>query len=365
MLDVALKLLNEFSNHSYDAYIVGGFVRDHLLGKDTNDIDITTNATPKEIRKIFEDKCLPNENYGSVVVVLKGVRFEITTFRKDIGTVDNRRPCEVKYIDELYPDLLRRDFVINTICMDKNGMIIDYLGGQEDIKKKIIRTVGPAKERFREDSLRILRAIRFATLLDFKLSDEVYKAIKEEKDLVKELSYYRKKEELDKIFNSTNRDYGIKLLIELGLDKVLELNNLDTIIGSKADSALVIWGLLEGRDKYPFNKNEADLIENISRVVKLNNLDPMCLYTYGLYVNSCAAKLKDIDIKNITESYNSLVIKSRNDIDIDTSDIMNVLARKPGKYIKDIYCDLEKNILYKKLPNEKDAICRYIREKYL
>ena len=114
MLEVALKLLKEFSNHSYKAYIVGGFVRDHLLGIESNDIDITTDATPKEVKEIFQDSCLPNEDYGSVVVMMKGIRFDITTFRKDIQYVNNRRPVEVQYIHELYPDILRRDFVMKS-----------------------------------------------------------------------------------------------------------------------------------------------------------------------------------------------------------------------------------------------------------
>lgn len=364
MLETALKLLKEFSEHSYEAYIVGGFVRDYLLGIESSDIDITTNATPKEIKEIFTDCCLPNEEYGSVMVTLKGVRFEITTFRKEIAYVDNRKPCEVKYIDDLYPDILRRDFIINTICMDENGKIIDFLGGQEDLKNKIIRTVGPAREKFHEDSLRMLRAIRFATILNFKLSDELVDAIKSEKHLLRDLSYYRKKSELDKIFNCPNRDYGVKLLLDLELSDELELTNLDKVLGCCVDSSIAIWSLLGVQDKYPFNRNELDLIADISKALTLNNLDPVCLYTYGLYVNSCAAKIKGMDLKNINEAYNNLIIKSRGEIDIDSMTIMNSLNRKPGKYIKDIYSDLERNILYKRLANTKSAIIDYIKEKY-
>ena len=133
MLDVAFSLLKEITSRSYKAYIVGGFVRDYLLGIESNDIDITTNATPKQIKEIFEDSCLPTEDYGSITVIKKGVRFEITTFRKEIEYANNRKPIEIKYIDDLFQDLLRRDFVINTLCMDQNGKILDYLGGQEDI----------------------------------------------------------------------------------------------------------------------------------------------------------------------------------------------------------------------------------------
>ena len=181
MMEHALKILKELTSKSYKAYIVGGFVRDYLLGIESNDIDITTNATPKEIKEIFNDNCLPNDDYGSVVVLKNGVHFEITTFRKEFDYVDNRRPLEVKYVNDLYTDLLRRDFVINTLCMDDNGKIIDYLGGQIDLEKRIIRCVGDSYVKFSEDSLRILRAIRFATILDFELSSDIIDLIKRKK----------------------------------------------------------------------------------------------------------------------------------------------------------------------------------------
>ncbi|MBO5120050.1 MAG: CCA tRNA nucleotidyltransferase, partial [Bacilli bacterium] len=183
MLEVALKLLEEITSRGFKAYIVGGFVRDYILGINSNDIDITTSATPKDIKEIFDDSCLPSEDYGSVTVIMKGIRFEITTFRKEIGYIDNRRPAEIKYIDDLYEDLLRRDFTINTICMDQNGEIVDLLNGREDLEMGIIRTVGVSKERFEEDVLRILRAVRFATILDFKLDNEVIEAIKDTREL--------------------------------------------------------------------------------------------------------------------------------------------------------------------------------------
>ena len=364
MLDVGLKLLNELTEHGYKAYIVGGFVRDHLLGIESNDIDINTNATPKEVKEIFADSCLPNEDYGSVTVVLKGIRFEITTFRKESEYVNNRKPSEVKYIDDLYEDLVRRDFTINTICMDQNGKILDYLGGREDLDKKIIRTVGDAYNKFNEDSLRILRAIRFATILDFKLDDEAVEAIKKTGYLLNNLSYYRKKEELDKIFTSPNYKNGIQLLLELGLDKELEIPNLSKVLESDTSSLIGIWSILNVTDKYPFNKNELELIHSINEVIPMNNMDPMTLYRYGLYVNSVAGEIKRQDIKDITESYVGLVIKSRKDIAIDSQKIMAVLHREPGKYLKDIYDDIEREILYRRLDNNEESICEYIGNKH-
>ena len=361
MLDIALKLLDEITSCGFQAYIVGGFVRDYILGIESNDIDINTNATPKEIKDIF-DSCLPNEDYGSVTVFKKGVRFEITTFRKEMSYLDNRRPSQIEYIDDLYQDLLRRDFTINTLCMNKDGEIIDFLGGRSEIDSRVVKTVGDAKTRFEEDSLRILRAVRFATLLDFELDKETREAIIETRELFKNLSYYRKKEELDKIFGSSNADKGISLLLDLGLDKYLELDNLDKV--TCTSSLIGVWSILNVVDKYPFNSNERELIKNINEAFLLNNLDPMALYKYGLYVNSVAGEIKGLDIKNITESYNNLVIQSRRDLDITSDDIMKGLNKGPGSYLKDIYSDIEREVLYRRVKNEKDAIMAYIIKNY-
>ena len=361
MLDIALKLLDEITSYGFQAYIVGGFVRDYILGIESNDIDINTNATPKEIKNIF-DSCLPNEDYGSVTVIKKGVRFEITTFRKEMSYLDNRRPSQIEYIDDLYQDLLRRDFTINTLCMNKDGEIIDFLGGRSEIDSRVVKTVGNAKTRFEEDSLRILRAVRFATILDFKLDKETRDAIIDTRELLKNLSYYRKKEELDKIFGSSNADKGISLLLDLGLDKYLELDNLDKV--TCTSSLIGVWSILNVVDKYPFNSNERELIKNINEAFLLNNLDPMALYKYGLYVNSVAGEIKGLDIKNITESYNNLIIQSRRDLDITSDDIMKGLNKGPGSYLKDIYSDIEREVLYRRVKNEKDAIMAYIIKNY-
>ncbi len=364
MLDVALKLLKEITSNSHEAYIVGGFVRDYILGIESSDIDITTNATPKEILEIFEDSCLPNEDYGSVTVIMKGIHFEITTFRREIEYVNNRKPIEIQYIDDLYEDLTRRDFVINTLCMDENGEVLDYLGGTDDLRNKVIRAVGNAYDRFMEDSLRILRAIRFATILDFTLDDDVADAILKTKYLLRDLSYYRKKEELDKIFTSTNYKNGIKLLLEFGLDKELELPHLKSVLDSGAVSLIGIWAVLDVGDKYPFHKNEVELIHNVHDVLLLDSFSPIVLYQYGLYVNSVVGEIKGKEISDITEAYNALPIKSRDEIMIDSQTIMNILHKKPGKFLQDIYKDIEEKILYGKLANDHSAICQYIVDTY-
>ena len=362
MLDGALKLLKELTEHDYKAYIVGGFVRDYLLGIDSQDVDIATNATPKEIKEIFSDVFLPTEDYGSVIVNKYGVRFEITTFRKEFNYQNHRRPDEIQYIDDLYQDLLRRDFTINTICIDENGEIVDFLGGRDDLERRLIRAVGDADERFEQDALRILRAIRFATVLNFQLDSEVVEAIRKHRGLLKELSFYRKKEELDKMFASGYADKGIDLLLEYHLDKTLELKNLSKV--ENTNSVIGIWSVLNVEDIYPFSNNEKELMANIRAVMTLNNLDPMALYEYGLYVNSVAGEMKGIDKKKITESYNRLTIHSRGDLAITSEEIMECLQKKPGEYLSDIYEDIEKEVLYRRLPNEKQQLLTYIRKNF-
>ena len=362
MLDNALEMLNEICDKGFKAYIVGGFVRDHLLGIKSNDIDITTNATPMEIRDIFKDDCLPGEDYGSVTVVRKNYRYEITTFRKDIGYVDNRRPSEIEYIDNLYDDLLRRDFTINTICMDKNGKIIDRLHGIDDLKKKVIKCVGDADVKFNEDALRILRAIRFATILNFRLDGDIIVSINKNKELIRNLSFSRKKDELDKIFTSSNSRNGINMILRYKLDKELEIKNLDKV--RCFSSSISIWSVLDFSDKYPFSSNERDIINNVNIVLKKNNLDPMNLYNYGLYVNSIAGEIKGINPKKITRAYVNLPIKSRREIDVEVDEIAELLHKEPGGYLKTIFEDLENAILYRRLANENGKILSYIKNKY-
>ena len=361
MLAEALKLLKKLTEHSYKAYIVGGFVRDYIMGIESNDIDINTDATPKQIREIFTDSCLPNEDYGSVTVIYKGIRFEITTFRKELTYINNRKPVEIEYINNLYEDLIRRDFTINTLCMDQDGNIIDMLEGKKDIEDKVIRTVGDAKSKFSEDTLRILRAVRFATILNFKLSDEVIDGIKNTKELLSNLSYYRKKEELDKIFTSPNYKNGIKLLLELGLDKELEIPNLEKVLSSDMISLIGIWAILNVTDRYPFTSNEKDLINDINTVLELDNMDELVLYKYGLYVNSVAGEIKGLDIKKMSTKYENLVIHNRNELVINGDDIVDTLNEKPGPHVKIIIDDIEKNVLLGNLNNNRDELIDYIK----
>jgi len=362
MLTVAKKVLEQINDAGYEAYIVGGFVRDYLLSIDSNDIDICTSATPKELKAIFPDSIVPKDDYGSVVVIHKNIRFEITTYRKEFSYKDNRHPDKVLYVDDLFQDLLRRDFTINSICMDKNGDIIDHLNGRRDLEEKRIVTIGDSDEKFSDDALRILRAVRFSTTLGFSMDQEIVEAIKRQKGLLSNLSYERKREELDKIFTSKNAKAGISLLIELGLDLALELPKLRDI--TYTDSLIAIWTILDVVDLYPFTANEKDLIADIKEAYLCQNLDAFNLYKYGLYVNSVAGEMKGQSTSAITKAYNELSISSRRDIAVSGEEIAQALGRQPGAYLKEIYEDLERAILYHQLENKKEDIIKYCISSY-
>ena len=362
MNDVALKVIKKINNNGYLAYLVGGYPRDLYINRVSLDYDICTNATPKELKEIFGESILPAEQYGSVTLITQGIRFEITTFRKDIKYLNNRKPIEIEYVDNLLDDLKRRDFTMNTMCIDSDGVIIDLLNGKEDIDNKLIRTVGNADLKIYEDSLRILRAIRFATVLDFELDEELKNAIKKHGELLKNLSYYRKKEELDKIFSSPNRMKGINLIKELELEEDLELSNLDELIPTTY--LIGIWSQLDVLNKYTFNNAEKDSIIKINELLNKDILNNNNLYNYGLYISTIASEIKGIDKKIVNERYNSLYIHNRTDIKIEAKEICELLNKKPGKFLKEIFNDLEYKLINKLLENEKETLKKYIVENY-
>ena len=198
------KILHTLNKNGYDAYIVGGAVRDFLLGKEPSDVDIATNATPEIVISLFPVVYPTGIEYGTVTVMLGKEGYEVTTFRTDGEYLDGRRPKTVVFGETIEDDLSRRDFTINAMAMDADGKIIDMFGGQDDIKRGIIRAVGNPSERFSEDALRILRAFRFSARYGFDIEAETFKAIKETKEGLKLISSERIREEITKILLTDN-----------------------------------------------------------------------------------------------------------------------------------------------------------------
>ena len=362
MEEKAIEILNKLKENGYTSFVVGGYVRDKLLERKRSDIDICTSATPKELLELFEEVSISEEKYGSVVVLYKGYKYDVTTFRKEIKYESNRRPVKIKYIKDIKKDLLRRDFTINTFCIDEKGEIIDLLGAYKDLKNKTLTTVGNPRYRIKEDSLRILRCIRFATILDFNIESKTYHYLSKYSYLLKNLSMERKKEELDKIFLSKNKERGRKLLIDLNLTNVLEINKLNNIV--LCPDLLGIWCQLEVDDIYPFTKVEKEQMKKLRELLEYEEINNYLLYKYGLYLCTVYADIKGLSKRKLNKMQSNLPILTRSNIEIKGNDVAEILNKEPGKYIKDIIEDIEKKILENKLNNNYEDLKKYIIKEY-
>lgn len=204
-------IIEELNKRGFEGYIVGGCVRDHIMGITPHDYDITTSALPQDIKSIFKHTVDTGIQHGTVTVVINKIGYEITTYRIDGEYADNRHPKEVIFTSKLEGDLSRRDFTVNAIAYNDNEGFVDLFGGREDIKNKIIKGVGDPDKRFKEDALRMMRALRFSAQLDFSIEEITFNAIKENAHLIKNISMERIREELFKLILSHNNERLILL----------------------------------------------------------------------------------------------------------------------------------------------------------
>lgn len=349
-----LEILSSINNAGFQSYVVGGYTRDNILGRKTSDIDITTNAKPKELAILFPGAVISEEDYGSVKITTSKYNYEITTFRKELSY--QKRIPKIEYVNDLTVDLKRRDFTMNTICMDQNGKIIDLFNGLEDINNKKIKMVGNSYEKLKEDPLRILRAIRFATILNFNLDKDLYKAIIKNKNLLKDLSDYRIRSELDLILSSPSYYKGLYLLDKTGMKKVLNLKYKKVVF---TEDICGMWSQIESN--LVFTKKEKDAMAIIRNILKNKSINNNTVYKYGLYLNIVAGTILGITKEKTNMIFNNLPIQSKKDINIEYSDILNI-AKKDKKICGEIYNQIEYLILNNKLNNKKDDIIKFIRK---
>ena len=215
---MANNIINKLEKAGYETYAVGGCVRDELLNRENFDIDITTTARPDEIKKVFKElKTIDiGQRFGTIKVLDGPNEYEITTMRCESGYSDKRHPEKISFSKDIKEDLKRRDFTINAMAK-RNGEVLDIFNGKKDLEEKIIRAVGDPKKRIREDMLRSLRAVRFATTLNFKIEDKLKNAIRENASSIEDISKERIQVELNKILLADDPKRGIKLLDEVGL----------------------------------------------------------------------------------------------------------------------------------------------------
>lgn len=219
-------IIKVLENNGHEAYAVGGCVRDALMGREPQDWDITTSAKPLEVKALFHRTIDTGIKHGTVTVMLNKTGYEVTTYRIDGSYTDGRHPDEVLFTSNLVEDLKRRDFTINAMAYNEKSGIVDEFGGVSDLENKCIRCVGNPRDRFGEDALRMLRAVRFAAKLGFYIEENTRKAIKDMAENLRKISKERIKSELDKLIVSDNTQILAEIR-SLGMDKyILDYSNI-------------------------------------------------------------------------------------------------------------------------------------------
>ncbi len=350
------KILLILEKAGFEAYVVGGFVRDKIIGITSVDIDVCTNALPKDIHVLFP--CENINSYGNCNFKIKQFNIDITTYRKELRYA-GRKPVEIKYINNLVEDLHRRDFTMNTLCMNKNGKIIDLLDAKKDIKNKVIRSLGDADNKFVEDPLRILRAIRFATTHDFNIDLELEKSIINNVNLVKTLSSERIRSELSKIFHSKNYEKGVNLLKKY---KVLEVLNMEINELKYTADILGMWCQVKC-DNNLFTKQEEKYIIDINEILKSKIVNEKTIFKYGLYVNFVASEILGYSKSYVNKLYKNMEISDSRVLDINANEICEILNIKPSYIIKEVKEELTNLILERKLKNNNKDLKRYLRNR--
>nr|WP_252897721.1 CCA tRNA nucleotidyltransferase [Amylolactobacillus amylophilus] len=219
----ARPIIKNLEQAGFKAYFVGGSVRDLLLKRPIHDVDIATNAYPAEVKRIFPVTIDTGIQHGTVTVKYGEEFYEVTTFRTESTYQDFRRPDHVEFVQNLSEDLKRRDFTINALAMAGSGEIIDHFGGITDLNNKVVRAVGEARERFHEDALRMMRAVRFVSQLGFTLERDTKKAITENRELLHHIAVERIREEFLKLGLGPDSKDGFSVLIDSELIEDLPL----------------------------------------------------------------------------------------------------------------------------------------------
>jgi tRNA nucleotidyltransferase (CCA-adding enzyme) len=388
----AVPVLRKLENAGFEAYFVGGSVRDFLLNKEINDVDIATSATPEEVKQIFSKTVDIGIEHGTVLVLFQDHSYEITTFRSEAEYEDFRRPKEVAFIRNLTEDLQRRDFTMNAIAMDKDGNIIDPFNGENSIKNQIIQTVGKAVERFQEDALRMMRAVRFVSQLSFKIEKETLDALISLVHLLENIAVERKQAEFDKLLCGVDRKQALELILQTNIYSYLpglsnKQDNIKLLFEYKLEklNRREMWSLLiyclkiekSGIEEFlrgwriPLKEiREIQLILHYLYQRFETSWSLYDLYTAGkeVFVSSETLYLviKGIEDQNTIPHYlhlyEGLPIKKRSEMDVTGNDLMGWFNQPGGPWVKELLFKAEQAIIAGKIVNNKKIIKEWLME---
>ena len=382
----AIPLLKTIEQNGYEAVFVGGCVRDYLLNRTIHDVDIATSATPEEIKSIFPKTVDVGIEHGTVMVLAYGESYEVTTYRAESEYVDHRKPKEVTFIRSLHDDLQRRDFTMNAIAMNTAGELIDPFNGQQAIKECLIETVGDANERFQEDALRMMRAIRFVSQLSFTCAPDTIEGLVCNKHLLSTISIERITSEFGKLLDGINVQEALRLLVETDLLAYLpglanKHDRLQQLAGysiNQLENEDEKWALvmlctdtLEDVEKtlrkWRLSVKRIRAIRSIMKIVNEfpNHTDiKWLLYQNGIdYVLSANRLLavlgSDAAIEKavLTKQWESLAIHDSSELAVNGSDFMQWAAgRQSGPWISEALTIISKKVINEEIKNDKECI---------
>lgn len=357
-LDKGINLINQIKSLGYDAYLIGGCVRDFLLNIPSNDIDITTSM-PIELLKLNFDYKDNGSDYLSITIKYEGSYFEITHYRKDKEYKDHRHPI-VEESDNLYDDTKRRDFTINALAFDYNKKLIDFHNGLADLENKQIRAIGDPYIRFEEDALRILRAIYFSSKLNFEIEENTLNAIKDKCYLLSCLSVDRIYEYFIKLL-STKHTNGIDYINKYDLFKYIpDFNDWLKAVKLGYSKDELVYAYYLKYNKYPvvITSAEKKLCGSLNDLIK-NNFSNYSLYKNqeSLYKLSKILERINVNVKSLRAKINRFPIRCDSDLALSKFEITeNFEANMKSIAVNEII----KKILDRELRNDKQSILEYI-----
>lgn len=382
----ARKVLQVIEQNGFEAYFVGGSVRDTLLNLPIHDVDMATSAYPAEIKKIFKRTIDTGIEHGTVTVMFDHKGFEITTFRTESGYQDFRRPDQVTFIRSLKEDLKRRDFTINAFAMKENGEVIDLFNGIDDLQHHLIRAVGDANQRFNEDALRMIRAVRFGSQLNFEIETKTFAAIKANAQLLEKIAIERVNVEFIKMMLGISPARGLKEILGTDLFKYVpffnqylpELKHIsDLDLSNHLTNEVQVWALLA----FELNLNHAQIkqmmkawkcsnkmIDEVIQIVQgiemlqANQLTPLIIYQIGLenllhanQVMTIYDKAKPVDILKL--AFEKLPIKQKAELKVNGG-VLIKSGFKPGPQLGKILSNLELMVINGKIENDQETLIK-------
>lgn len=387
------KAMNLLENSGYECFIVGGAVRSFLLCQPVHDYDLTTNALPEQMKQVFRDFHIIETGirHGTLTVMSDHHPLEITTYRKETAYSDHRHPDSVQFTSALKDDCARRDFTVNALCADSQGNLCDFFEGRQDLEKKIIRCIGNPDERFNEDALRILRALRFAARLDFTIDPSTSAALVRNKDLLKYISMERIREEMTGFLSAENCADLFREYLDVFAVFLPELYDIDQkerqkmfacLSQSAADPYVRMALILEHFERpeaimkrMKFSNRETETVANLISLKdrKTDSRIDMKLILrdlkadFNTFADYICARNNEADPKAMRQIHDQIIVKGEccrlKDLDLRGNDLVQAGFR--GRKISEALDLLLDEVIHERLPNQKDALLGYIIEQDL